>query len=148
MGNKGTVERYAAAIEADDFDTQDGLLHDDYVLTFPQSGERFVGRANRRFVYEQYPGREEAGNRPAIGRISGTDDQFISTPSWPAYSVVHLAGSGDEFTTTGTARYPDGQVWHWVSLIQMRDGKVWRETAYFALPFEAPDWRAAVREAL
>jgi hypothetical protein len=27
-------------------------------------------------------------------------------------------------------------------LVQVRDGKIYRETAYFAAPFEAPEWRA------
>ncbi len=94
MGNRGLVSRYTGAIAEDDFDTQDDLIHDDYVLEFPQSGERFRGRANRRFIFEQYPGREESGNRPEIGRITGTDDKFIPGASGLAWSVIHLTGSG------------------------------------------------------
>lgn len=146
MGNHGIVDRYAAAITQDDFDGQDALVHDDYVLEFPQSGERFRGRANRRFIFEQYPGREGSGQRPAIGSISGTDDAFIPQPSWPAWTVVHLAGSGDEFTVTGMVTYPDGQLWHFVSLIHTRDGRIWREKTYWGLPFDPPDWRTAARE--
>jgi hypothetical protein len=29
----------------------------------------------------------------------------------------------------------------------VRDGKVWRESTYFGLPFDAPDWRSDAREA-
>ena len=147
MGNRGLVSRYAGAIAEDDFDGQDDLIHDDYVLEFPQSGERFRGRANRRFIFEQYPGRKQSGNRPEIDRITGTDDKFIPTASGLTWSVIHLTGSGDEFSVTGTIRYPDGQSWHFVSLLQVRDGKVWRESTYFALPFDAPDWRSEAREA-
>lgn len=147
MSNRGVVDRYAAAIAEDDFDAADALVHEDYLLEFPQSGERFRGRASRRFVYESYPGREESGNRPAIGSISGTDDAFIPRPSWPAWTVVHLAGSGDEFSVTGKVIYPDGQLWHFVSLIQVRDARIWRETVYWGQPFDPPDWRATVREA-
>ena len=147
MGNRALVDRYATAIASDDFDAQDALVHDDYVLEFPQSGERFRGRANRRFVFERYPGRAQSGSRPEIGRITGTDDQFIRRASAMSWSVLHLTGSGDEFSVTGTVAYPDGQLWHFVSLLQLRDGKVWRESAYFGLPFDAPDWRAKVREA-
>lgn len=148
MSNRGIVDRYAAAFAGDDFETADALIHDDYVLEFPQSGERFRGRANRRFIFEQYPGREGSGKRPSIGSISGTDDQFIPRASWPAWTVVHLTGSGDEFTVTGTVTYPDRQLWHFVSLVQVRDGRIWRETAYWGQPFDPPDWRAEVREAL
>ena len=147
MSNRGIVDRYAAAFAGDDFDAAEALLHDDCVLEFPQSGERFSGRANHRFVFERYPGREGSGNRPAISAISGADDRFVPRASWPATTVVHLTGSGDEFTVTGTVTYPDGQLWHFVNLIQVLDGKIWRETAYFGLPFDPPDWRAEVRKA-
>ena len=40
-------------------------------------------------------------------------------------------------------RYPDGRVWFTVILIELRDGKVLRETQYWAEPFDPPDWRAA-----
>ena len=37
--------------------------------------------------------------------------------------------------------YPDGQVYDCVDLLELRDGKVFRETVYWAPPFDAPDWR-------
>ena len=82
-----------------------------------------------------------------ITRITGTDDKFIPRASGLSWAVIHLTGSGDEFSVTSTIRYPDGQLWHYVSLLQVRDGKVWRESTYFGLPFDAPDWRSEVREA-
>ncbi len=50
-------------------------------------------------------------------------------------------GAGDEFTATGTVTYPDGGTWHFVTLLTVRDGMIWRQTDYFAEPFEVPDWR-------
>ena len=76
-----------------------------------------------------------------FGEIRGRDDEFVSTPSWPVWSVVHLTGSGDEFTVTGTVDYPNGETWHAVMLITVRGGKVWRETDYFGPPFEPAAWR-------
>jgi hypothetical protein len=29
-----------------------------------------------------------------------------------------------------------------VAIIELRDGKIFRETCYYAEPFEAPEWRA------
>lgn len=141
MGNRQLVERYTHATSVDDFDTQDALVHEDYVLHYPQSGELIRGKTNRRAVLEGYPGREAAVIRPTVGHISGTDDQFIARPSWPAWSVMHLAGSGDEFTVTGTVTYANGELWHFVALLLVRDGKIWRETTYFAPAFDAADWR-------
>jgi hypothetical protein len=35
-----------------------------------------------------------------------------------------------------------GEPVHTVSIMELRDGKVARETHYFAEPFDAPEWRA------
>jgi ketosteroid isomerase-like protein len=145
MSNRGVVEAYGKANAEDDLDAQDALLDDDYVLDYPQSGERFRGRANRRAIVENYPQRVEAGIRPSVDRIVGTDDKFITAPA-PSFNLIHLSGSGDDFQMTGKIRYPDGSVWHWVSLITLRAGKIWRETTYFAEPFEAAAWRAPYAE--
>lgn len=146
MGDRRIVERYMQAVALDDFDSQDLLVHDDYLLLYPQSGERIRGREKRRAVTEGYPGRREREVRPTVDHITGTDDQCILKASWPAWSVVHLVGSTDEFTATGTIRHPDGYTWHVVSLLTVRDGKIWRETDYFAAPFDAPQWRSPYRE--
>jgi ketosteroid isomerase-like protein len=141
MGNRQAVERFSRAMSEDDFDTQDALVHDDYILDYPQSGERIRGRANRRALIEQYPGRVETGMKPSFDRIVGMDDQFVTSP-FPAWNVIHLAGSGDEYQVIGAVRYPDGKTWHFVALLTLREGKIWRETDYFAEPFEPPAWRS------
>lgn len=138
MGNRRVVEQFAKALAADDFDAQDALVHEEYEVRWPQSGEVVRGRANRRAIMESYPGRP-LGMRVATERIVGTDDQFITGPSW---NILHLAGSGDELTITGTIAYPGGDTWHFASLLTMRDGKIWRQVDYFGPPFEAPEWRA------
>ena len=51
-------------------------------------------------------------------------------------------GAGDQFTATGQVKYPNGETWHLVSLIELRDGKIAKITDYFGAPFEAPAWRA------
>jgi ketosteroid isomerase-like protein len=145
MGNRQVVERYARAASEDDFDAQDALIHDDYILDFPQSGERIRGRVNRRAMVEQYPGRLETGMKTTVDRVIGTDDEFIRQP-FPSWNMLHLAGSGDDFQATGTVNYPDGKTWHFVILLTLRAGKIWRETTYFAEPFEAPAWRSQLVE--
>lgn len=142
MSNLQVVKRYAQALSADDFDAQDSLIHDDYVLEYPQSGERVRGSANRRAIVENYPSRIEAGTTPSVDRIIGMDDEFIPRTSGLGWGVLHVAGSGDEFQMTGTIRYADGQTWHMVGLLTLRNGKIWRETDYFAAPFEPPGWRS------
>jgi hypothetical protein len=46
----------------------------------------------------------------------------------------------------GRIRYPNGEEWHLVQLVELRDGLIWRLTSYFAAPFEAPEWRATFRD--
>ena len=36
----------------------------------------------------------------------------------------------------------DGRIFHYVSIVELKDGKMWRDTRYYAEPFEAPEWRA------
>ena len=38
--------------------------------------------------------------------------------------------------------YGGGRVFHYVSMVELKDGKMWRDTRYYAEPSEAPEWRA------
>jgi hypothetical protein len=42
----------------------------------------------------------------------------------------------------GVNDYGGGQVFDVVLLIELRDGKMWRDRRYYAEPFEALEWRA------
>ena len=53
-----------------------------------------------------------------------------------------IIGAGDRFAVAGQITYPNGETWHAVSLIELRDGKISKITDYFGAPFEAPAWRA------
>jgi ketosteroid isomerase-like protein len=138
MSGRVIVERYAAALAANDSAMTRECLDPDYVGRYPQSGEVIRGIANRLAIGENFPGQEERRLGGTIDEIRGRDDEFVSSPSW---TIVHLIGSGDEFTLTGTVTYPDGEIWHAVVIITVRGGKIWRETDYFAPPFEAAAWR-------
>src|SRR4030095_9812223 len=53
--DRAVVERFWAAVHANDFRAAGELLHDDYLLEWPQSGERIPGRGNLITVNERYP---------------------------------------------------------------------------------------------
>lgn len=119
--SREVVEKYVDAMAQNDYDAIDSLVSDDIVEEYPQSGEIIRGRANQKAIMDNYPGRREnefKASRPVI------------------------AGSGDEFTASGPLTYPNGETWHVVSLISVRNGKIAKLTTYFAQPFEAPAWRA------
>ena len=93
------------------------LRHPDYVMEMPQSGERIRGRDSMRAFQEAYP------NPPTI------------TPR-------RVVGSGDVWVIEGRSDYGDGQIFDVAMIVEFRDGKIWRDTRYYAEPFEAPEWRA------
>jgi ketosteroid isomerase-like protein len=124
--NRTTVEQFVQAMADNDFEAQDRLLSDDFVELYPQSGERIVGKKNRRGIIENYPG----------GSPRETSERAPS----PKRPVV--MGGGNEFAVASQITYPNGETWEFVALVELRDGKIARITDYFGAPFEAPAWRA------
>ena len=53
--SKAVVARFWAAMGANNFAAAGALLHDDYVLDWPQSGERVRGRDNFVAINAHYP---------------------------------------------------------------------------------------------
>ena len=92
------------------------LRHEDYVMEMPQSGERIRGRQKMREFQEAYP------NPPSmqLRRVLVRDELW----------VAELVSDYGE------------QVYDVALIIELRDGKMWRDTRYYAEPFEAPEWRA------
>lgn len=136
QSNRQVVERYVNAL-VDDLDTLEDLQHPDFIEEFPQSGERIRGRENFRKIHENYPeGTPEVARSRAL---VGSEDRWVTTPS---FTLLRVAGSGDIYTYVANGLYPDGSEWYSISLIEMRDGKIFKSTTYFAQPFEAPEWRS------
>ena len=104
-GNRGVVERYAASMNSRDVRALDALLHDEVVEVYPQSGERFSGRANLRAMLEHYPD-AEGTPEPTNVRLATRDDPWVVTP---AFTVVPAIGGGQEYTVAGRIRYPNGK---------------------------------------
>jgi len=96
------------------------LYHDDAILEFPQSGERFDGRDNFTEWRSQYP----ADVRHQLRRVLVRDNLV----------VVELS-----------ANYDGGPTMYGVALLEFRDNKIERERIYVMDGWDAPDWRAAWR---
>jgi ketosteroid isomerase-like protein len=108
------VEHWAAS-EAGDFETEHGIYRDDAILEYPQSGERIRGRANIQTTRTLQPNHKH-------------------------FTVRRIIGRGDVWVTEYILAY-DGKPSCTVSIMEFVDGKVARETQYFADPFEAAAWR-------
>jgi hypothetical protein len=133
--NEEIVQRYAAASVANDEAAMAALRHADWQVLWPQSGERVVGHRNFAEVANHYPGGMPTSR---LERLVGAEDRWVVTPS---NTVARVVGSGDFWWGEWRMTYPDGKVYLCISLLELRDGRIWREIAYWAEPFEAPDWR-------
>jgi ketosteroid isomerase-like protein len=116
------ITRLIDGINQGDTSVMDEVFHDDAVMEWPASRERVVGATNRRAVYSHMPVLPKVSNR-------------------------HLFGSDDLWVAEATLTYGD-KPFAAVLIFQLRDGKIAKETAYWAEPFEAPDWRSAWVEPL
>ena len=129
MADEATIrrllERYFEFVGAD-VERAEELYHDDAVLEFPQSGERFEGRATFTEWRSQYP--VGAGEmRYRILRQTVRDD----------FAVTELLASYDE-----------GENWVFgVQLADFRGDRIIRERIYVAEGWDAPEWRARWRSA-
>jgi ketosteroid isomerase-like protein len=119
---RSIVKRYFEYVGAD-VDRADEIYHEDAVLEFPQSGERFEGVATFTEWRRQYPADADK-MRFKLRRATVRVD----------LAVVELS-----------ATY-DGESWlQGVQLLEFRGDKVARERIYVIEAWEAPEWRAPWR---
>lgn len=131
---------FAAALGQHDWDRLRDALHDDAVLEYPQSRERFRGLANIRAQFENYPEMEPGTSR--LEEVIGNTTYALT----PSYTVIRVEGAGSRGTAVIRVRYPDGSWWWAINIHELRDGRISAMRTFFAPDFEAPDWRARYRE--
>src|SRR6188472_3546374 len=112
---RAALDRHWAASQAGDDDAEDEIYHDDAVLEYPQSGERIRGRLAIRTTRGLLPNKQ--------------------------FTIRRVLGRGDLWVTEYVISY-DGKPSHTVSIMEFRNGKVFRETQYFGDPFEPWSGRA------
>ena len=118
MKNKQILENFWSTMETNDFNAASQLLHDKYLLEWPQSGERIVGRENFAAINTNYPAEGE----------------------W-RFSINHIVSEGDLVVTDVSVT--DGKViGRAVTFSTIRDEKIWKQVEFWPDPFEAPAWRA------
>jgi SnoaL-like domain len=97
------------------------VRHQEYVMEMPQSGERFRGRENMRAFQRARDNHATPPRSLQLRRV------LVKEGLWVVEAVID---------------YGDGRVFDVVLILELRDGKMWRDRWYFAEPFEAPEWRA------
>ncbi len=136
LTNDQCVREYAAASAAHDLEVLPGLRHPDWMVFWPQSGERVQSSQAFAEIIANYPG---GAPKVEVTRIVGAEDQWVVTA---ANTAMRVAGSGDFWWSEWRLTYQNGDVYYVVDLLELRDGLVYRETVYWASPFDAPAWRA------
>jgi ketosteroid isomerase-like protein len=115
--NRELVETFFAASGRHDVDTAAALLHDDFVMAWPQSGEVFRGRAN------------------AVGAMKA--QQVVPEVA----GEPRIVGDGNVWVAMMPLRYGD-EIFHYVGILELDDGRIRRGTGYFSAPFPPQDYRA------
>jgi ketosteroid isomerase-like protein len=113
---RAALDAHWSASDANDFETEHQIYRDDAVLEYPQSGERIRGRRN-------------------------IQASRFAQPNAKRFKVRRIVGAGDVWITEFILAY-DGRPSYSVSVMEFVDGKVARETQYFADAFEPGPSRA------
>jgi SnoaL-like domain len=100
-----------------DPDLAHAMYHDDAVLEFPQSGERFV-------------------------RVQNFREWRSTYPATTAFEIREVRGRDDFWVAEVSISYDQGPWNFGVSILEFRGDKIARESIYVTAGWEPPDWRA------
>src|ERR1700712_331622 len=117
---RAAIEEHWRASESGDIEVEHAIYAEDAILDYPQSGERFRGRATIA---------AQRGGHPA-------DRHF---------TVLRIDGSANLWVSECVITY-DGVPTYSVSIMEFVRDLVVHETQYFADGFRAPAWRTALAE--
>ena len=104
------LDAHWAASDRGDFDLEHEIYREDAVLEYPQSAERIRG-------------------------VSNIQASRVAQPNKKRFTVRRILGAADLWVTEFVLTY-DGRPSYTVSIMEFEDGKVTRETQYFADAFE------------
>ena len=99
-------------------EAKDRIRHEEYTMEWPQSGERLRGRDTMKAFQKA-----NTGSRP------------------PKLARRVLVREG-LWVVEGSVDYGGGRDWDFVLTLELLDRKVFKETRYYAEPFEAAEARA------
>ena len=122
MSAESTVTEMLTAFNERRFADLAARYADDAVVVYPQSGEMFVGRDDIRGMMEAFP-------------------------SPPRFEITNMRSAGDLVVVSADVDYGEGPPWKGALIYALEGDEVTAETAYFAAPFDAPEWRAPFRVA-
>jgi ketosteroid isomerase-like protein len=118
MDNKKVLENFWETMATNDFYAAAQLLHDDFTLEWPQSGERIRGREN-------------------FARINSA---YLAAGKW-TFEINNIVSGGDVVVTDVSVS--DGERHdRAITFSTLRDGMIWKQVEFWPEFFDAPVWRA------
>lgn len=117
---RAAIEEHWRASDRGDTEAEHAIYAVDGILDYPQSGERFRGRATIA---------AQRGGHPSARR----------------FTVLRILVRGTLGVSECIISY-DGVPTHSISIMEFADEHVVHETQYFADSFEAPEWRLTLAE--
>jgi hypothetical protein len=117
---RAAIEEHWQASERGDTETEHAIYATGAILDYPQSGERFRGRAT---ILAQ------RGGHPASRH----------------FTILRITGRGNLWVSECIITYDDVPTYS-VSIMEFDHEQVMHETQYFADPFGAPAWRTELAE--
>lgn len=104
--------------EGIDYDASHEIYHEDAILEFPQSGERFVGR-----------------------------DRFLEWrkryPAQVAFRIRRISGANSLWVAENQISYDGGPLMPTLNVLRFRGERIAREALYVMQPWDPPAWRAS-----
>ena len=112
-----TIMQFFGAMEKGDMELAASFVHDDFSMSWPQSGERFRGKANALAALQATPEKPELAGEPRV------------------------VGEGNLWVLMMPLRYGE-EVHHYAGIFELDGGKIRRSTEFFGAPFPAQAARA------
>lgn len=118
---RDVLERFLVAAERKDHQAMAALAHPGIEMSWPQSGERFVGREN------------------ALGALLATEEkpEIAGEP--------RIVGEGSSWVLLMPLRY-GADLYQYAGIFEIEDGQIRRSTEFFGAPFPAQPGRARFAE--
>ena len=118
MDNKALLEQFWDVMRTNDFYAAAELFHEEFILEWPQSGERIRGRKN----------------------FAALNTDFPAEGKWH-FKINQIIAEGDVVVTDVTVS--DGKrTDRAITFSTIKEGKIWKQVEFWPEPFDAPEWRA------
>ncbi len=136
--SRALIDNYIRAQSPYDPGVLGEVRHPEWSTEYPQSGELIASHDADVQINSAYPGYPQH----QLNRIAGSSEAWIASLLPFAIMPIRISGAGDLWIAELKLDYPDAGAWHSIAILELRNGRVWRDTVYFCEPFAPAAWRS------